>query len=172
LKKTLPIFLLAILLFNISGHFFIFKVSQYSLKTEIKRKIKNQVPETELTIISFSIAELNTISWEENGKEFWHNGNLYDVVKKHETTDNISFHCINDKQEKALFAHLEELINRQMNSDAESNNTSLKKFQSDYFFVQKESEFSFTEISCLQTAAKEEPLKGFLSESLQPPERA
>ncbi len=163
---------MAILLFNISGHFLTFITSQYSVKREMKIKIKNQLPETELTIITFNIAELSNINWEDNGKEFWHNGNLYDVVKKVETAGSVTFHCINDMQEKTLFANLEELINRQMNSDAQNNNTSLKKFQSDYFFIQTELQFSLIEISFLPTELKDRLLKGFFSESLQPPEQA
>ncbi len=130
------------------------------------------MPETELTVFTFRIADLNNIEWEEEGKEFWLNGNLYDVVKKQETADSITFHCINDKQEKTLFANLEELITRQMNSDAQTNNTSLKKFQSDYFFIQTYLQFSFKEISCLPIEIKDKLLKGYLSENLQPPEQA
>ena len=130
------------------------------------------MPETELTVFTFRIADLNNIEWEEEGKEFWLNGNLYDVVKKQETADSITFHCINDKQEKTLFANLEELITRQMNSDAQTNNTSLKKFQSYYFFIQTYLQFSFKEISCLPIEIKDKLLKGYLSENLQPPEQA
>ncbi len=130
------------------------------------------MPETELIVFTFRIADLNNIEWEEEGKEFWLNGNLYDVVKKQETADSITFHCINDKQEKTLFANLEELITCQMNSDAQTNNTSLKKFQSDYFFIQTYLQFSFKEISCLPIEIKDKLLKGYLSENLQPPEQA
>lgn len=164
--------LLLILLFNFSGHFVTFKITQRSIKKEIKRKIKNHLPETELAVFTFSLSDLNKIDWEEKGKEFWLNGNMYDVVKKQENADSISFHCINDKQEKELFANLEELINRQMNSDAQSNNTSLKKFQSDYFFIQTELRFSFTETDNVTVETEEKLLKGYLSKTLQPPEQA
>lgn len=164
--------LLLILLFNISGHFATFKIAQRSIKKELKRKIKNRVPETELAVFTFSTSDLNKLEWEEKGKEFWLNGNLYDIVKKQETADSISFHCINDRQEKELFANLEELVNRQMNSEAQDNNTSLKKFQTDYFFIQTELQFSFTEICCMPIEMKDKLLKGFFSESLQPPKLA
>jgi hypothetical protein len=172
LKKLLPLLLLLILLFNISGHFATFKIAQRSIKKELKRKIKNRVPETELAVFTFSTSDLNKLDWEEKGKEFWLNGNLYDIVKKQETADSITLHCINDRQEKELFANLEELINRQMNSDAQSNNTSLKKFQSDYFFIQTVLQFSFTEICFLPIDPEDKLLKGYLSETLQPPEQA
>ncbi len=130
------------------------------------------MPEAELAVFTFSISDLNKIEWEEKGKEFWLNGNIYDVVKKQETADSITFHCINDRQEKSLFANLEELINRQMNSDAQSNNTSLKKFQSDYFLICTELQFPFTEIRFLPIELKDKPLNGYLSESPLPPEQA
>ncbi len=130
------------------------------------------MPKTELAIFNFSISELNKIEWEEKGKEFWLNGNLYDVVKKLKTAESVTFHCINDNQEKELFANLEELINRQMNSDAQSNNTSLKKLQSDYFFIQTVLQFSFAEICFLPIEPEDKLLKEYLSETLQPPEQA
>lgn len=164
--------LLLVLLFNISGHFVLFKLYQHSIKKEIKRKIKNNVPETELTFFTFSVSDINKIEWEKKGKEFWLRGNLYDVVKKKETNDSITFYCINDRMEKELFANLEEQINRQMNSNAHSNNTPIKKLQSDYFFSQNELQFSFTKIHCLQLQMKDQLLKGYLSETLQPPEQA
>ncbi|MCG3166528.1 MAG: hypothetical protein POELPBGB_02307 [Bacteroidia bacterium] len=164
--------LLLILLFNISGHFVTFKLSQHSIKKEIKRKIKSHVPETELTVFTFSIAELNKLDWEEKGKEFSLKGNMYDVVKKQQTADSITLYCINDIQEKSLFANLEELINRQMNSDERSSNISLKKFQTDYFFIHTELQFSFTGICSLPVEITDKLLKGFLSDTLQPPKQA
>jgi hypothetical protein len=161
-----------ILLFNISGHFISFKIAQQSIKKEIKRKIKNHLPETELAVFTFSISDLNKLKWEETRKEFWFNGNLYDIVKKQEDAGTITFYCINDRQEKSLFANLEELINRQMSSDNHTNNTSVKKLSTDYFFTQTELWFSFKEIYNVTVETEKKLLRGYLSETLQPPELA
>lgn len=164
--------LLFVLFFNISGQFLTFKASQYSIRREIKKEIKNQVPENELVKISFTLSELCTIKWEETGKEFWYKGNIYDVVKKITCGDIINFYCINDRQEKMLFANLEILINRQMNSEKQGNGFSLKKFQTDYFFSHQTLQFSSLSLCFLTSNLQHKLLKGFFSESPHPPEEA
>ena len=164
--------LLLILLFNISGHFLAFRASQYSIKKETKRKIKNRIPEKELTVITFRLSEIISINWEEKGKEFWQNGNLYDVVRTVKSDSSIHFFCINDTQEKTLFANLEDAINRQMNSEAQGNNSSLKKFQTDYFFIPSDLQFPSFEFSRATAEVQNKLQEGFFSESPHPPDQA
>ncbi len=170
MKKTVPLLLLLVLLFSVSGHFISFKVIQHSIKKEIKKKIKRSVPEIELSVFTFSKAELAGIDWEEKGKEFWREGNMYDVVRKVETVDCVTFYCINDTQEKTLFANLDDLINRQMNSETQGNNSSVKKLSTDYFFTAVSIKLT-AENYCSSTIPEQQKLfRGFSSEKLQPPE--
>lgn len=117
MRKIISIFLLAIFLFDFFGYFPIFKAAQYKIQKEIKTLLKKGVPENELNVIIVPVEKVNDLDWKREGKEFRHNGNMYDIVR-HETKDgNIHYYCVNDTQETQLFVHLEELVNKQMNND-------------------------------------------------------
>lgn len=121
MKKVASILLLFIFLFNTIGYFIAFKAFQFHLKSEIKKEIKNGLSNEQLTIIHFDKNNLCDIEWMKKGKEFCHKGKLYDIVKIKETQSTITYYCINDSQEKTLFANLEEHINIHI-----SNNKPLK----------------------------------------------
>lgn len=127
LKRATIFILISTFLFNISGYFIAFKVLQYQVRKEIKSQIKLQLSTSDLTTIVINKAEKKAILWEEENKEFYHKGALYDIVKSSETRDSIIYHCINDKQEEILFDNLEEHINRYVTTDEFAKNRSAKK---------------------------------------------
>ncbi|MDP1802854.1 MAG: hypothetical protein Q8L81_15945 [Bacteroidota bacterium] len=83
----------------------------------MKTFLKKGVPENELHVIKFPVNKLSEIEWTKEGKEFRHKGSMYDVVKFETEKDSISYYCVNDVQETMLFAHLEEIINQQIDND-------------------------------------------------------
>lgn len=111
MKKAVSIFLFGIFLFNMAGYFIAFKSVQYQVKKDIKAEIKKNLNADELTSIVIYRKQLNKIDWLEKGKEMYHEGKLYDIVRQIENAETITFYCINDKQEEVLFANLEEHIN-------------------------------------------------------------
>lgn len=127
LKKVTTFILLSTFLFNIAGYFITFKVLQYQVRKEIKREIKHQLSPSELTTIRINKANPEQISWEDEGKEFYYKGALYDIVNSTETGDSICYYCINDVQEELLFENLDEHINRYVTTDEFSKNRSSKK---------------------------------------------
>ena len=65
---------------------------------------------------------------------------MYDIVKSEKTENGISYLCINDKQEKELFANLDEHIQKHANTSNHKNKTnknSLDSFFKIYFFDNK-----------------------------------
>lgn len=117
-------------LFSQFGPYLTFKAQQYWVKKEIKTRIKNGVPQSEL--ISFDANQLmnsKEFVWEKLGKEFFFKGNLYDIVSATSLNGKFIFKCINDKQEKQLFANLEHLVKKQNETDKND-----QKNQSNYFF--------------------------------------
>lgn len=55
---------------------------------------------------------------------------MYDIVKKETLADSsIAYYCINDKQETELFAHLDELIRKDMDHRSPVGKTAKKLFQ-------------------------------------------
>lgn len=127
LKRAAIYILLSTFLFNISGYFIAFKVLQYQVRKEIKSEIKQQLSRSDLTTIAIKKAKKNAILWEEENKEFYYGGALYDIVKSCETNDSIFYYCINDKQEEILFDNLEEHIDRYVTTDEFSKNLAAKK---------------------------------------------
>lgn len=110
LKKIIPILLTIVLLYNTIGYLVVFKGLQYSVKKEIKRRIKRSVPENELFLIKVTENDINThkngFKFIEKGKEFTLDGKMYDIVYKDIVNDTIYYKCINDVQEEKLFASL------------------------------------------------------------------
>ncbi|MES2593024.1 MAG: hypothetical protein V4608_14170 [Bacteroidota bacterium] len=127
MKKISVLLLLVIFLFNTVGYFIAFKAVQYQVKKEIKSEIKQGLQLSEFTVITIDKDQLKQIDWVENGKEMYYKGELYDIVKSSENITSITFHCINDKQEKKLFAHLDEHINNHIASNKPLKNGTSKK---------------------------------------------
>lgn len=83
----------------------------------MKTLLKKGVPENELHVIKFPVNKVNEIEWKKEGKEFRFKESMYDVVKFEIESDTIIYYCVNDVQETRLFAHLEEIINQQIDND-------------------------------------------------------
>lgn len=95
----------------------IFKMKQYSVRKEIKRRIKNSIPEEELHILTFLSPETD-VEWVREGKEFVFGQRMYDVVHKEIKGDSTVFHCVNDKEEALLFAHLDDYVQKEMQGNS------------------------------------------------------
>ena len=106
MKKIVAILFLAIIFINQLGYYFLHNIQQYQLKQEIKRAMLSAIPESALELI----AETDQLVWEEEGKEFHLNGEMYDVVKTKTHNGKTVYYCINDKKEKRLLDRLIKLV--------------------------------------------------------------
>lgn len=127
MKKAISIVLVSIFLFNSAGYYVFFKIAQIEIKKEIKKELKLSVNSQDLTVISFFNSEMEAIHWVEKNKEFIHNNQMYDIVRRSSTDNETTFYCINDKQEKKLFEHLEEQVLKQIENNKNSKSDSSKK---------------------------------------------
>lgn len=143
MKKIAIFSLLAIFLFNSVGYFIVFKVAQLEARKEIKTKIKLGLPDNELTAIEFNKNDLTNIHWVKENKEFYYKGKLYDVVKKDEKNSTIVFYCIDDKQEHALFASLNEHVDKYISSQDSRKNSSSKKLNNHVVKIYYSNSFGF-----------------------------
>ena len=132
MKSTVSFFLLIIFLFNTIGYFVVFKISQNQIRKEVKREIKMRLNDSDLHTIVFNKNELRTINWVKTDKEFFHNKELYDIVRTSETETTITYYCINDKQEEQLFASLDEHINKHLANHKSSKKNNLKLIDNNY----------------------------------------
>ena len=157
MKRLLPVLLLSIVLLNFFGVLPVFHLMQQNIRSEVKSRIKAGVPESELHKITF--AKNEKIAWVEGkvGKEFRKGGNMYDVVRQEEVgkrnaeSGNITYYCINDKEEKVLFENLDNLC--QQEQDGSPVNKAVKDYFKNFsqslflhltpFNLYSESSFSF-----------------------------
>ncbi len=116
LKKLLLIILIAVLACSQVGYYVIMHHSQYVQKKVIKERIFQQLKDEELEIISLTDNKQH-IYWEEEGKEFLLNGEMYDVVKTKRINGIIILYCINDKKEKSLIDNYNLITKHNSDSD-------------------------------------------------------
>ena len=114
MKKVVLIFLVFAFLFELTGTVFIFKISQYAIRKEIKKKIKAGLAQEDLVIFSFSDKELADLNWE-HSREFHFRGKMFDVVRRSDKNDQHVLYCISDDQESRLFADLDNITSKKMN---------------------------------------------------------
>lgn len=128
----------------------LFKIQQNQIRKEIKKQIKENLDSQELSMIRVTSENQNQLHWEHN-KEFRYRGIMYDVVKK-EVIDNVTtiYYCITDTQETTLFACLDSLINKSMETKCNGIHPlkNLLKFLSNLYFLVPYigSDFSFKKV--------------------------
>ena len=150
MKKILHILIAVIFIYNILGYFAVFQILKYKAKKEIKAAIKAKLPASALTIIAVSAKNKSEIKWFKEGKEFMYHDMMFDVVKKEQKGDITYYHCINDIQEKELFANLNDHIEKHIKNDLSTNKKTksiLKKVVNLYFSIAK---FTFNENESVQ----------------------
>ena len=109
MKKSLTISFLLLLFFSQPGYYFIYVIQQYQLKESIKEKLLATIPEASLDIIDAGINK-NDIEWEEEGKEFYLHGLLYDVAAIKIINGRTLIYCLNDKKEEQLLQDLAKAV--------------------------------------------------------------
>lgn len=123
LKKIAILVLMIALIVNICGMYFIIESVRFSVKKEIKRKIKLGVPENELHQLKFLKTDIESgnaeLKWLEDN-EFSFQGKMYDVVRTLDDGPYIIYYCINDFQEEQLFASLDNMICKQLTENGQA----------------------------------------------------
>ncbi|MBI2269635.1 MAG: hypothetical protein HYU69_04670 [Bacteroidetes bacterium] len=108
MRRVFSCLFLILFLYNIVGYYPVFLYFQSQVKDEVYQKIKNPVPQNDLTVFVFDGDEYKSLEWVERN-EFRYKGNLYDVVrKKTDGNGNIVVEVLNDKKEKELIVNLKE----------------------------------------------------------------
>ena len=132
MKKALAALLLSIIFISQVGYYFIYTIHQHIIKEEVERELLKHIPDASLELI---IAEDfgNKIEWEEKGKEFSLNDELYDVARIEIKDGKTHLYCINDKKEKELLDNLVKAVNKNHDNKKERNN--VKPFLTDMIVV-------------------------------------
>ena len=101
MKKIIPILLLSLIAFSQLGYYCVSLIRQHIAKEDMEREILAGIPESSLKIFELETNQ-DKITWEEKGKEFSFQGNLYDVVKTITNDGKTLLYCISDNREDEL----------------------------------------------------------------------
>ena len=112
-KLILSLLLIFVVLFHANLYIFVFKGFEISHKREIRKFIKEGIPESDLIEFVFSKKDLrvdnDTIKWIKSW-EFRYFSEMYDIVREEESTDSVLLYCIHDPKESQLFANLDKYL--------------------------------------------------------------
>jgi hypothetical protein len=95
-------------------------LEHYYIRKDIKRALKQSVPENQLKNFDFTNKEIKNLTWIKSN-EFKLNGKYYDVISKKKTKTGYHFKCIDDHQETELFQKLEESTAVNLNNSSSSS---------------------------------------------------
>ncbi len=126
MKKIITLLLLSLFTFHILGVYVSFEIKEHYIKKDIKRRIKQGVPEGELAQIIYKPSNKNQFDWKHEA-EFRYNGTMYDIVRRETLNDSTQiFYCVNDSQETILFQDLEKQLEEELMISLHSKNKSRK----------------------------------------------
>jgi hypothetical protein len=94
-----------------AGYYIFFAWQQHEIKEAMELQLLAAVPDSLLDLIVEG--QSNSFRWEEVGKEFYQQGQMYDVVKSVAKGNNTLLYCINDKKEAQLLSQLSEAARQQ-----------------------------------------------------------
>ena len=112
--RPMAFILLMVMLANTAWYYPVTQYHRVQIRREIKRRIKNSIPEDQLHTITVRSETDPSLKWIHKGKEFRFRGMMYDVVRLQKTDSSITYHCINDMEETLLFAELDQKVQQQM----------------------------------------------------------
>jgi hypothetical protein len=141
LKKLSLILIITVLAYSQIGYYFVMRHFQHEQKEAIKEKIFQNLKDEELQ--SISLSDNQNIYWEEDGKEFLLNGEMYDVVKTKTVNGKVILYCNNDKKEKALIDNYNLITKHNSSSDKKGKNTIDNSFNLFVYHDEKNSDQYF-----------------------------
>ncbi|MDZ7897516.1 MAG: hypothetical protein U5N85_05755 [Arcicella sp.] len=122
MKRLISIIFLSLIVMKIGGYFSFLKVQQLIFKEEAKEKIICHLPKEKLVKFSFSKQEFVNLDWEEDGREFYFNHNLYDIVRSEFDGKIHTLYCFSDHKETAVYDKIVELSDAHNDELPQKNN--------------------------------------------------
>jgi hypothetical protein len=123
---------LCIFFYSQLGYFLAFKTVQYHWKKEMRRQILAATPDDALVAIPLA-ARIRSIEWEEPGREFSLQGQMYDVVRTKTINGQTVLLCVNDKKEAQLVEQMNKASNNRQQQGRDAR-VPVFQFICDLFF--------------------------------------
>lgn len=108
---------LLLLFLSQGGYHLFYTIRQYEIEEEMKHRLLSSVPERLLEVVDEATNKHN-IEWEEEGREFYLHGQLYDVAYIKVVNGRTLIYCLNDVKEEKLLSDLAKITGNQ----ADQNN--------------------------------------------------
>lgn len=151
MKRLISILLLFVFLFNIVGYVLLFYMQQHNVKQRAelyRNNFKNYVFKNyseNLLKITIKKSDIKSVYFKDNGKEMFHNNELYDIISSNELNDEIIFYCMSDKQEKELLANLADHVDSNLVDGKNVHKSSSKKISTvSLKFFSEQNQFLFS----------------------------
>lgn len=148
MRKAATILLFFIIFCSESGYYFFYSFQQYQLKQQAKKEFLSSIPAASFEMIEQE-KNAHLIQWEEDEKEFYLNGQLYDVKKTVKTNGKTILYCLNDIKEELLIKEMSNAAQQGDNKSTGKKNNHPLKFQLNDFLVDSTEILSIPS-SCLQ----------------------
>ncbi|HTX88144.1 MAG TPA: hypothetical protein VMC08_04080 [Bacteroidales bacterium] len=100
IRKILAGFLVFLLLFNLSGYYFIFSYNRMLVRSQMRATIRSGESQDQEETLVIPVSEVRWI----DQKEFSYRGKLYDVVSCSFSGNTVTIKCINDRKEESLYS--------------------------------------------------------------------
>ena len=104
------------------GYFVKLHNEQLERKASVKNQFCKNISEELLTVIDFTTNK-QKIFWEEEGKEFFYNGEMFDIIKTKNIAGKVMLFCLNDKKEKELIEKYYNITENNSSKDKKAKTT-------------------------------------------------
>lgn len=110
MNRIIPLALLLFFSFSLLGYYPVFLVLRYEARQDIRKMIKNGLPDEELVCFELGQNEYDALEWKEKN-EFRFNGQMFDVVREKQSINGtILLFCISDVKESTLLCELDDQV--------------------------------------------------------------
>jgi hypothetical protein len=127
--RLLSIGLISLLLYQSAGFVVTFELGVSAIRKELKEKL---IQKGEGSIVRLAFHQAARIDFKDDGKEIYHNRNMYDILRQETKGDSLIFSCFHDIAESELAAAFEDEINditSQEQSRSKHNKATHKKYE-------------------------------------------
>ena len=118
MKKITAILILLLLTISHLGYWAVFSYKQYQARKEAQYQLLQTLPDNRFEIIILEDHK-QAIIWEEEGKEFYLQGELYDVAKSKIIDGKTFLYCLNDKKEKDIVVKQSFVLKSQLENNGD-----------------------------------------------------
>lgn len=101
MRKFTCISLLLLLFFSLAGYYLLYLVQEHRWEETRRHEIISGLPLSQLDSLDAD-KEAAFIEWEEEGREFYFHGHLYDVAAIKKVSGKTIIYCLNDAKEEQL----------------------------------------------------------------------